>query len=239
MRKPERQFVELMLEAYRRGLFPMAEPGSQDLAWYSPDPRAVVPIDRAPGEPGGVRVSRSLRSRLRARPFRVTTNAAFEEVIRACAEPRARDPGGDDGSWIDERIIALYVMLHHAGRAHSVEAWLPALPGAEDGRPRLVGGLYGVHIGRAFFGESMFCRPALGGTDASKVCLVHLVRHLRARGFTLLDSQFTSPHMASLGVIEIPRRTYLARLRKAAEEHAEWGPWTGEDGIEAAPGAPG
>lgn len=265
------QLVEAVLAAYRQGYFPMAEvPEGHDpaaaasagatrstpqvetfesLHWFSPDPRAVVPIEHAPGAPGGVRLPRSLRARLRSGAFQVTSDEAFERVILECARPR---PGTD--GWIDERIIALYTLLHRHGCAHSVEAWLPtgdshtraeSAP-AQDTRDRntqqgrqhppaqteqhaasriLVGGLYGVHIGAAFFGESMFCRPELGGTDASKVCFIQLVHHLRARGFLLLDSQFSNPHMESLGITEIPRREYRKRLALATGLAAQWSPW--------------
>ncbi len=212
----------------------MADPETGEVEWYSPDPRAIVPIDVAPGEPGGVRVPRSLRSVLKRGRFEITTDRVFEEVIRACAEPRE-----NDGGWINAEIIKVYTLLHRAGHAHSVEAWVTggetatgeAGGSADSGASavttrRLVGGLYGVHVGGAFFGESMFCRPDLGGTDASKVCFVRLVEHLRARGFALLDTQFANPHMERLGIVEVPRREYLQRLRAAVEKSAEWGAWS-------------
>ncbi len=200
-----------LCEAYSDGVFPMCEPGGE-VYWYDPDPRGVIPLT-----PGGVRVSRSLRQRVRSGVFEITTNRAFERVIRACAQAR---PGRDGGeSWIDERIIALYCAMHARGHAHSVEAWRTG----GDGSRVLVGGLYGVHLGGLFAGESMFSRPQLGGTDASKVCLVHLVAHLRAAGFTLLDTQFHNDHLARLGCVEIPRDEYRRRLGEALARQAAWG----------------
>jgi len=182
---------ETILAAYRSGLFPMPiRAGVQEvLAWWSPDPRGVLPID-------GLRVSRSLR-RSCAR-FRVSIDEAFESVIAGCAD-RAR-PGG----WITGQMRAAYVRLHHLGHAHSVEAW-----SLEDGT--LAGGLYGVAIGGLFAGESMFHRA----TDASKVALVGLVDALSDGRDRLLDVQWLTPHLASLGAIEVPRREYLRRLASA------------------------
>jgi leucyl/phenylalanyl-tRNA--protein transferase len=141
------------------------------------------------------------------RPFELRSDTAFERVIRACSEPR---PDRRE-TWLDERLIAAYVELHGHGFAHSVEAF-------RDGV--LVGGLYGVQIGAAFFGESMFSRPEQGGTDASKVCLVELVRLLREGSFTLLDTQFTTPHLARFGCVEIPRARYLELLEDALRRDA-------------------
>ena len=180
-----------LLDAYRHGLFPMAEePGSEPMLWWSPDPRGVLPLD-------GLRVSRSLRTSMRRMEIRV--NTAFDEVIRACADPR-RGPG----CWIDGRIIDAYTRLHELGWVHSVEAW----QGDE-----LVGGLYGVATGGLFAGESMFHRA----TDASKVALVGLVDLLRDEHAAdrLLDVQWFTPHLESLGVVEMPRSTYLRRVRDA------------------------
>lgn len=184
------------------------EPGP--IRWYNPDPRAVLPL-----EPGRFHVSRSLRRTIRSGRFALTADTDFEGVIRACAEPR---PGREE-SWIDERIIAAYTALHRAGHAHSIEA---RLAGAGEGAP-LVGGIYGVHLGAAFFAESKFSRPELGGTDASKVCLAALVAHLRRRGFELLDVQLWNPHTAQFGVVEIPRGEFLARLERAIARKVEWG----------------
>lgn len=184
---------DLLVAAYASGIFPMAERDGS-IAWYRPDPRAVIPLD-------GLKVSRSLRTAARRRGFEVRVNAAFERVIRACAE-RA------DGTWISGDIIEAYCELHRLGLAHSVETW------RGEG---LVGGLYGVALGGAFFGESMFHRV----TDASKVALVALVERMKDRGFTLLDTQFLTPHLISLGAVEITRREYERRLRQALRVSAQ------------------
>lgn len=176
-----------LLAAYRQGLFPMRLGRHGAVAWWSPDPRAVIRLD-------GLRVSRSLRRSTRRFTIRVDT--AFEAVMRGCADPTR--PHG----WIDESFVAAYTRLHELGWAHSVETW--------DG-DELVGGLYGVSIERFFAGESMFHRV----TDASKVALVGLVAILRARGARLLDVQWTTPHLESLGAVEIPRDEYLAALAGA------------------------
>ncbi|HSL59608.1 MAG TPA: leucyl/phenylalanyl-tRNA--protein transferase [Acidimicrobiales bacterium] len=177
-----------LLLAYRSGLFPMPLGRRAPMAWWSPDPRGILPLD-------GLRVSRSLRRSCRHVEIRVDT--AFAEVVRACADPRR--PHG----WIDRRIEAAYTRLHELGWAHSVEAWTP------DGE--LAGGLYGVAIGGLFAGESMFHRR----TDASKVALVGLVERLREGGGTLLDVQWRTEHLASLGVVEVPRARYLELLDDA------------------------
>jgi leucyl/phenylalanyl-tRNA--protein transferase len=222
MTATERQFVDALLSAYGEGVFPMSEPGG-GVYWYDPDPRGVIPL----GD-GALRITRSLRRSLRSPRLRITTDRAFGAVIRACAEARA----GQAGSWIDGRIVRAYEALHRAGHAHSVEAWLtagdagggPGVTGGGNGGV-LVGGLYGVHLRGLFAGESMFSRPDLGGTDASKVCLVHLWRHLRTRGFTLLDTQFLTPHLASLGGVEIPRAEYRRRLGGAMRVETAWAPF--------------
>jgi len=187
-----------LLSAYRQGLFPMPA-GEPDvpLLWWSPRRRGVLPLD-------GLRVSRSLRQSVRRMEVRVDT--AFDEVVAACADP-SRDSG-----WIDDDIAAAYSRLHDLGWAHSVESW-------QDGR--LVGGLYGVAIGGLFAGESMFHRV----TDASKAAVVALVRVLRSDGDTrrLMDVQWRTPHLATLGVVEIPRAEYLRRLADAvAAPSATW-----------------
>lgn len=206
----EHAIVTGLLDAYRAGYFPMADPRSGGIHWFSPDPRAIIPLE-------AFHAPRSLLQRTRSGRFHITSDVAFNRVIRACADPRA------DGkeTWISEELVHVYTLLHRAGHAHSVEAWVDP-----NGTPTLVGGLYGVAIGGLFAGESMFSRPALGGTDASKVCLVHLVQHLRARGYTLLDSQFTSPHLERFGCVEIPRTTYLRLLRDAMERDVAWEPWS-------------
>ncbi len=183
---------DLLVSAYASGWFPMAvEPG--ELRWYSPDPRGVVPLDR-------FHVPARLRRVMRSGRFEVAIDRDFAAVIRACAEA---DRGDDDGgTWIDDEIRESYQALHRAGLAHSVEVW-------REGR--LAGGLYGVSLGGAFFGESMFHHV----TDASKVALAALVDQLRVRGHQLLDVQWVTPHLSRFGAIEIPRRRYLQRLEAA------------------------
>jgi leucyl/phenylalanyl-tRNA--protein transferase len=166
--------------------------GRGTLGWWSPEPRGVLPLD-------GLRISRSLARSVRR--FEVTVDEAFTEVIAGCADPR-REAG-----WIDAAFVDAYTRLHEAGWVHSIEVWTRD----HDGERELAGGLYGVAIGGLFAGESMFHRR----TDASKVALVHLVRRLRAGGATLLDVQWSTPHLASLGVVEIPRREYLAQVAVA------------------------
>jgi leucyl/phenylalanyl-tRNA--protein transferase len=178
-----------LLEAYRRGIFPMyAE--DEPLLWWSPNPRAVLPLD-------GMHVSRRLRRTVRSGKFRVTRDRAFGAVIRGCADR----PSGE-GNWLTGDMIRAYETLHRLGYAHSVEAW----HGDELG-----GGVYGVALGGLFAAESMFTRVR----DGSKVALAHLVEHTRRSGFTLLDVQFVNDHTQRLGAIEIPRRDYLKRLREA------------------------
>jgi leucyl/phenylalanyl-tRNA--protein transferase len=179
----------LVLDAYRHGVFPWWSEGEPGPLWWSPDPRAVLPLL-------GLCVPRRLARTLRSPIWEVVTDRAFEEVVRACAEGRS------DGTWIHEPMVAAYRELHALGHAHSVEVRVEG---------RLVGGVYGVAVGRAFAAESMFHRR----TDASKVALVHLVRRLAAKGYTLLDVQFKTPHLERLGAVEIPRAEYLRRLAEA------------------------
>ena len=194
----------LLVRAYLAGAFPMADAETGEVHWYSPDPRGVLPFTQ--DDPlGEFRVRRSLAKRVRHGGFEVTIDRAFSEVIRACAKPRPEEPE----TWISEGLIASYNALHEGGIGHSVEAW----HGGE-----LVGGLYGLSLGGAFFGESMFSRRP----DASQVCLVHLVDHLRARGFTLLDVQLTNPHLLQFGVVEIPRSRYLQLLEAAVTQPVTW-----------------
>ena len=180
---------QTLLDAYATGWFPMAvSPG--DIRWYSPDPRGVIPLD-------SFHVSRRLARAIRARGFEIRVDSAFEKVIVACSQR-----SDADGNWIDREIIDSYCNLHALGHAHSVETWQ---------RDTLVGGLYGVALGGAFFGESMFHRTG----DASKIALVALVERLRARGYALLDTQWVTDHLAQFGAIEIPRRRYLRLLEEA------------------------
>lgn len=193
-----------------------------------------------PLEEPAFHVPRSVEKRIRSQKFQLTSDHDFEGVIRACAEPTA-SRGGKQGSWIDDQIIAIYTALARHGHAHSIEAWLSVAQtqsnaastskaGTENDASSertdriLVGGIYGVSIGSAFFAESMFCRPERGGTDASKVCLVTLVRHLRTLGYTLLDVQLANPHTERFGVIEIPREQYLKRLRNSTDASDPWKP---------------
>lgn len=181
---------ELLLRAYASGIFPMAESRwDPSLFWVDPRMRGVLPLD-------GFHVSRSLARRMRKGDYRVSLNEDFARVVSACAE-RA-------DTWISFEIESLYSALHGMGHAHSLEIW-------ED--DVLAGGVYGVSLGGAYFGESMFSDR----TDGSKLALAHLTHHLRACGFTLFDTQFITPHLARLGAIEIPRREYRAHLRDALE----------------------
>jgi leucyl/phenylalanyl-tRNA--protein transferase len=184
---------ELLIAAYCQGIFPMADEEGR-LAWYSPDPRAIFPLD-------AFHVPRSLRRTMKRAIFELRTDTAFEAVMRACADR--------DETWISEEIVESYVRLHQLGVAHSVEAWA-------DGK--LAGGLYGVAIGGAFMGESMFSRQP----DASKVCLVALVDRLRDKGFVLLDSQIPTEHLSRFGQITIPRLQYLRRLAAAVRLDRSW-----------------
>jgi leucyl/phenylalanyl-tRNA--protein transferase len=176
-----------LLEAYATGFFPMADGGR--IRWYSPNPRGILPLDRYHAPRRLTRVMRSGR-------FEIRVDSAFRAVIEACAADR------EEGSWISAEIVESYCALHQAGIAHSVEAW-------REGT--LAGGLYGVALGGAFFGESMFHKV----TDASKVALAALVARLRERGFALLDIQWVTPHLETFGAIEIPRRRYLMLLEEA------------------------
>ncbi|TPW25864.1 leucyl/phenylalanyl-tRNA--protein transferase [Pararhizobium mangrovi] len=183
---------ELVLKAYSCGLFPMAESADDpEIFWIEPELRGVIPLD-------GFHVPKSLAKVLRRERFDVRRNTAFPAVIDACAEATE----DRDSTWINSVIRRLYVELHTLGYAHSIEAW-------REGQ--LVGGLYGVSLGAAFFGESMFSRE----TDASKVCLVRLVEHLRERGFRLLDTQFTTDHLRRFGAVDVPRRAYDQLLAAA------------------------
>jgi leucyl/phenylalanyl-tRNA--protein transferase len=184
-----------LLEAYRRGIFPMHVDHGRLLGWWSPDPRGVIPLD-------GLRVSRSLRQSCKRYEIRVDTS--FEAVIAACADRRR------SGGWINRDMRKAYERMHRMGWAHSVEAWTPA--------GELVGGLYGIGIGGLFAGESMFHRER----DASKVALVGLVERLRERGGCLLDVQWTTPHLASLGAVDIPRARYLELVADAVTRPSAW-----------------
>jgi leucyl/phenylalanyl-tRNA---protein transferase len=179
--------ADLLLYAYRSGAFPMAGHDGE-ISWFSPDPRAIIPIDDRFHIPHG------LKRTLKKNRFEIRINTAFEAVMRGCAERKE--------TWINEEILQSYVNLHHLGHAHSVEAW-------HEGK--LAGGLYGVAVCGAFFGESMFHTV----TDASKVALHALVMRMRERGFLLLDTQWKTPHLQTFGTCELARAGYLKLLRKA------------------------
>jgi leucyl/phenylalanyl-tRNA--protein transferase len=189
--------TELLLKAYASGVFPMAESADDpEVFWVRPEARGIIPLDE-------FHVPRSLAKTLRRTPYEIRYDHDFEAVIDACAESREMRPS----TWINGPIRDAYLELHRIGHAHTVESW------RDD---KLVGGLYGVTLGSAFFGESMFSREV----DASKVALVHLVERLRARGFTLLDTQFTTDHLKRFGAVDVPRRRYEKLLNAALESVA-------------------
>jgi leucyl/phenylalanyl-tRNA--protein transferase len=193
MSQSEPLSAEQLIYAYASGYFPMGDEANE-IRWYNPDPRAIIPIESyAP--------AKSLRPVLNKGIFECRINQAFEQVMRHCSQPRSED----DGIWISEEIIQAYTELHRLGLAHSVEVY-------REGK--LVGGLYGVCLGGAFFGESMFSLVS----NASKVAFHHLLIRLRERGFDLLDTQFINDHVERLGAIEIPQAEYLHRLEKALDK---------------------
>lgn len=188
-----------LLDAYRHGIFPWF--GENDpILWWSPDPRMVL-------IPAEFRISHSLRKTLRRGAYQLRTDSAFEQVMRACAAPRE----GQDGTWIQEEMVRAYCELHRLGYAHSVETWM----GGE-----LVGGLYGIGIGKMFYGESMFSRR----TDASKIALAHLCAQLQRWDFGMIDCQMNTAHLASLGAREIPRQTFINEMGRlnASPEPPNW-----------------
>ena len=190
---------EILLRAYAEGLFPMAERrGDPTLYWVSPEKRGIIPLD-------SFHVPHRLARTARSGSFTVTADQAFAEVMLACAAPGPDRPE----TWINDEILRLYTALHAGGHGHSIECW-------QDGE--LAGGLYGVRLGAAFFGESMFSRRR----DASKVALVALVEGLRRGGFVLLDTQFVTGHLAQFGAVEISRAQYLAKLADALNREALW-----------------
>ncbi len=178
---------EFVLEAYTAGFFPMADPRTREISWYSPDPRTVLPLDK-------FHVPRSLKAVLRRQTFDIRFNTSFEDVISAC--------GRREETWISDEVKDVFVSLHRKGFAHSIEAWSSGV---------LAGGLYGLSIRGAFFGESMFSHVP----NASKVALAHLVDHLARRKFVLLDVQFITRHLAMFGAVEIPRSSYMKILARA------------------------
>jgi leucyl/phenylalanyl-tRNA--protein transferase len=192
--------VKRLRAAYRQGIFPWYN-DSQPILWWSPNPRMVLFPER-------LKVSRSLRKTLRKRPFQVTADQAFAQVVEACSGPRH----GEAGTWITPAMKRAYLRLHEEGLAHSVECW-------RDGQ--LVGGLYGVALGKVFFGESMFTRQ----TDASKVAFVYLVRQLQGWGYTLIDCQVYTTHLQSLGAETISREQFSALLDEGCPQAGQAGPW--------------
>lgn len=194
---------ERILTAYRHGIFPWYSEG-QPILWWSPDPRAVL-------YPARLKVSRSLAKTIRRGAYQVSFDRAFNAVIRGCAAPRHKDPDG--GTWITPDMVAAYARLHEQGYAHSVETW-------RNGQ--LVGGLYGLALGRGFFGESMFSRA----TDASKIALVALVEQLRQLHFDFIDCQLPSPHILSLGAEEVPRSRFLEQLQGTLKHPDLTGLWS-------------
>ena len=195
-----------LIDAYRRGIFPWSA-DDEPMLWWSPDPRMVLFVDE-------LRVARSLRRRIRAGDFTVSADLAFRDVVAGCADPR----GDAEGTWITDAVAGAYLELHQRGHAHSIEAWA----GGE-----LAGGLYGVSIGRMFYGESMFSRES----NASKVALAHLVRQLARWNFDMIDCQMSTSHLASLGARELPRREFLARLQTLTAGPAVPSPWHLDDDL--------
>jgi leucyl/phenylalanyl-tRNA--protein transferase len=193
--------TDLLLKAYASGVFPMAESASDpEVFWVRPETRGIIPLD-------GFHTPKSLAKAMRKGLFDIRFDFDFEATIDACAEKRAERRS----TWINAPIREAYVQLHRMGNAHSVEAWHDE---------RLAGGLYGVSLGRVFFGESMFSRES----DASKICLVHLVERLKARGFALLDTQFTTEHLKRFGAVDVPRARYETMLAEALKGTAVFDP---------------
>lgn len=192
--RDQRITPELLLRAYSIGLFPMSDAADDpEIFWVEPEMRGILPLD-------SFHISKSLAKAVRRQPFDIRFDTAFDAVVEKCAEEAEDRPS----TWINDTIKELYGALHRIGHAHSVEAW--------EG-DALVGGLYGVSLGSAFFGESMFSRR----TNASKICLVHLVERLKMRGFTLLDTQFTTEHLKTFGAIDVPKQDYLKLLDGAMD----------------------
>ncbi|MBW8302018.1 MAG: leucyl/phenylalanyl-tRNA--protein transferase, partial [Hydrogenophaga sp.] len=192
--RDQRITPELLLRAYSIGLFPMSDAADDpEIFWVEPEMRGILPLD-------AFHISKSLAKAVRKKPFDIRFDTAFDAVVEKCAEEAEDRPS----TWINDTIKELYGALHKLGHAHSVEAW--------EG-DALVGGLYGVSLGSAFFGESMFSRR----TNASKICLVHLVERLKMRGFTLLDTQFTTEHLKTFGAIDVPKQDYLKLLDRAMD----------------------
>jgi leucyl/phenylalanyl-tRNA--protein transferase len=189
-----------LIEAYKRGIFPWFNPG-EPILWWSPDPRMVL-------FPCELKISRSLRKTLKKKPYEIRVDSAFRQVMEACAAPR----DGQGGTWITAAMISAYTELHQRGLAHSVETWMEG---------KLVGGLYGISLGRMFYGESMFSLA----TDASKIAFVHLVRQLEHWGYGMIDCQMKTAHLASLGAREIPRAEFSQKLSELVNFPEDIGHW--------------
>lgn len=220
----DRSIIEGLLAAYSMGAFPMANSRTGLIGFYTADPRGILPLD---GETG-FHAPRSVEKAIRSRQFEIRVDTAFEEVMRRCALPRT----AEDESWISDELVHWYSVLNSHLHAHSLEAWRRD---PESGKDHLVGGIYGVSLGSAFFGESMFCMPRerlpdgsrhpLDGTNASKVCLVLLVRHLRICGYTLFDTQMVTEHVRRFGAREISRAEFEERLEEAIATPDRWIPF--------------
>lgn len=195
---------ERILDAYCHGLFPWFNPG-EPVLWWSPNPRMVL-------FPSELRISRSLRRRMKQGGYEIRVDTRFQEVMQACAEPR----DGQSGTWIVPAMLGAYTRLHQMGYAHSVETWMS---------DELVGGLYGIAIGRMFYGESMFSRK----TDASKLALAHLCRQLDAWGFGLIDCQMETSHLASMGARPIPRKAFIQEVQRLIKLESVSSPWRFDD----------
>ncbi|MFN2357329.1 MAG: leucyl/phenylalanyl-tRNA--protein transferase [Desulfotignum sp.] len=199
---------ERLLLAYQNGIFPWFSE-SDPILWWSPDPRLVL-------LPSQVTISRSLRKKIKKNLFQITVDQAFEQTIKACAKPR-KEP--EEGTWLVEEMVDAYIDLHDRGYAHSVETWYQG---------ELVGGLYGISLGCSFFGESMFSRKS----DASKIALVALARHLDAHGFDLIDCQVTTDHLCQMGAVEIPRHQFLDMLHRSILRKPDPHVWQQLSGLE-------
>jgi leucyl/phenylalanyl-tRNA--protein transferase len=228
----DEQLVNALLEAYRCGAFPMGESDSDEVKFYRPDPRGVMPL-----EPGVFHVPKTIEKLIGQGRFEFRIDTAFVEVVKGCAMPRPecqedREGTTLPGTWINNTIIAWYELLHRFGHAHSLEAWITAYNERGERESRLVGGIYGVAIGAAFFGESMFhvalprradgSRDPFDGTSAGQACLVVLVRRLRDLGFELFDTQMTTNVTRRFGAFEISLDEYLERLEAAVEAGERW-----------------
>lgn len=192
--------LQRVLAAYRQGIFPWFMPG-EPILWWSPSPRMVLYVDE-------FKVPKSLAKVVRHRQYQITFDTAFEAVMQGCAAPR----GPETGTWISDEMLATYVALHEAGYAHSFECWM-------DGE--LVGGLYGMALGKMFFGESMFARRS----DASKIAFVHAVNWLQSNGFSMIDCQMYTDHLARFGAREIERGEFVAKLKALLDAPEQLGPW--------------